>query len=289
MDATLMSQLLDAQRNEMTEHLVYAGLARSTNDPKNRKVLERISADELSHYKILRHYTGKEVRPKGHMRLFYTIVSRVLGTTFGVKLMEAGETLAQKNYRAIAKELPALNKVARDEDRHERLLLENLDEEYLKYVSSIVLGINDALVELTGAMAGLTFALGKNNLVAMTGLITGIAAGFSMAAAEYLSKRQEKDGGSPLKAALYTGAAYLLTVVLLVYPYLIQNNPLVSLFWMFANAIVVIAFFTFYMTVAKGTPFKRHFYEMAGISLGVGFLSFLFGLLAKAWLGVDIK
>ena len=34
-----------------------------------------------------------------------------------------------------------------------------INDERLQYISSMVLGINDALVELTGAPAGFTFAL----------------------------------------------------------------------------------------------------------------------------------
>ena len=46
----------------------------------------------------------------------------------------------------------------------------------------MVLGLNDALVELTGTIAGLTFVLTNTTLIAMAGIITGIAATLSMAA-----------------------------------------------------------------------------------------------------------
>ena len=78
-------------------------------------------------------------------------------------------------------------KIAQDEDRHESQLLGMLDEERLQYVGSMVLGLSDALVELTGTLAGLTFALQNNRLVALSGLITGISATLSMTSSEYLS------------------------------------------------------------------------------------------------------
>ena len=53
----------------------------------------------------------------------------------------------------------------------------------------MVLGLNDALVELTGTLAGLTFALANARLVALAGIITGIAATLSMAASNYLAER----------------------------------------------------------------------------------------------------
>jgi uncharacterized membrane protein YdjX (TVP38/TMEM64 family) len=87
-------------------------------------------------------------------------------------------------------------------------------------VGSIVLGLNDALVELTGTLAGLTFALQRGSIVAISGIITGIAAAFSMAASDYLASKAEGDPRAK-KSAIYTGAAYLVTVVLLVLPYLL--------------------------------------------------------------------
>jgi VIT1/CCC1 family predicted Fe2+/Mn2+ transporter len=288
MNAKLMSRLLEAQRNEVTEHLVYARLARRTKDVRNRKVLLRISRDEWRHYGVLRRYTGVDVPPRRILLFFYYWLSRLLGTTFGVKLMELGESVAQDNYKGISRALPALKKVARDEDIHEKLLLAALDEEYLQYVSSIVLGINDALVELSGAMAGLAFALRNNKLVALAGIITGVAAALSMAASEYLSKRHEGGDQSPLKASVYTGIAYMLTVAFLVFPYLVLANPFLSLSWMLLNALLVILAFTFYISVAKEQPFKSRFLEMAGLAMGVAVLSFGIGLLARHWLGVDV-
>ena len=70
-----------------------------------------------------------------------------------------------------------------------------------RYTGSIVLGLNDALVELTGALAGLTLALQDTKLIALTGSITGIAAALSMGASEYLSTKSEDVDRSPVKAS----------------------------------------------------------------------------------------
>lgn len=88
----------------------------------------------------------------------------------------------------------------------------------------MVLGLNDALVELTGVLAGLTLALQNTRLVAMTGFITGIAASLSMSASEYLSAKSEEGPQDPLKASIYTGSAYVLTVLFLIFPYLLFTN-----------------------------------------------------------------
>jgi len=143
------------------------------------------------------------------------------------------------------------------------------------------LGLNDALVELTGALAGLTLALANNRLIAMTGLITGIAASFSMAASEYLSITSQEEKLNPFKAAVYTGITYILTVFLLILPFLIINKPVISLTLTLTQAVFIIFIFNFYISVAKDAPFKKRFLEMATISLGVAGLSFAIGFLIR--------
>jgi VIT1/CCC1 family predicted Fe2+/Mn2+ transporter len=163
-----------------------------------------------------------------------------------------------------------------------------IDEERLKYIGSVVLGLNDALVELTGTLAGLTFALQNARLVAVAGLITGIAAALSMAASEYLSTKTEGGEKNPLRASIYTGITYIFAVSVLIFPFLIFKNPYFSLGWALTGAIILILLFTFYFSVVREVSFKRRFGEMLAICLGVATLSFLIGLLVRQFLGINI-
>ena len=287
-DASTRKELLKAQWNEITEYHIYSRLARLIRDPNNSRMLQRIADEEKAHADIWKSYTHTDVRPGRLKIFFYTLVARTLGLTFGVKLMERGEERAQVNYDRLAKLVPEAREVEREEDQHEKELIEMLQEERLEYVGSIVLGLNDALVELTGALAGLTFALQNASLIAVAGLITGIAASFSMAASEYLSTKSEGESERALKAALYTGAAYIVTVILLVFPYLVFANYFVSLGVTLGIAVLIILFFNYYVSVARDLDFKRRFLEMAGLSLGVAALSFVVGYLVRIVLGVDV-
>ena len=164
-----------------------------------------------------------------------------------------------------------------------------LDEERLQYVGSMVLGLNDALVELTGSLAGFTFAMQNTKLIALSGLILGISATFSMASSEFLAAKSEGRDDA-LKSCTYTGVAYLITVVLLIAPYLIFGNAqyVLALACMLMIVILIIAGFTYYTSVAQDQPFKSRFLEMACISIGVAIISFLVGVLAKRFLGLDL-
>ncbi len=288
LNEVLRQELLKAQRTEITEYHVYHNIADILPDEENRKVVEEIGDDEKRHYEIWKGYTGEDVKPNKFQIWLYTAISKVFGFTFGFKLMELGEEKAQVNYAKIADELPEARDVIRDEDEHEDKLLEMLDEETLMYAGSVVLGLNDALVELTGALAGLTLAFRDVRIIALSGLVTGIAASLSMAASEYLSTGSEDTDKHPVRAAIYTGIAYILTVALLILPYLLVNNEIVALAITLTTSVVIIAVFNFYTSVAQNKNFWKNFLEMAGLSLGVAAFSFLIGFLIRNWLGVDI-
>lgn len=216
------------------------------------------------------------------------MMAKTLGITFSLKLMEKGEKSAQENYTDLKDEVENIESVIEDEVRHEEMLLELLDEERLRYVGSIVLGLNDALVELTGGLAGLTLALRKPPLIALSGIIIGIAAALSMAASEYLSTKAEKSEKHPLKSSIYTGIAYIFTVVALVFPYLIFHNPLISLACMLIIGIVIIAIFNYYISVAMNKSFSRAFLEMLILSLTVAAISFGIGYSMRILFGIDV-
>ena len=276
------------QRNEITEHAIYCKLAAVTKDAANSQVLQEIAKDELRHYEQLKQATQTDVPPNRLHVWKYVMVSRLFGLTFGIKLMEAGEAGAQESYADHKEEFEPAALMAKDENDHEQELINMLDEEHLQYTGSIVLGLNDALVELTGALAGLTLALQNTKLIALTGTITGIAAAFSMAASEYLSTQAEGTEKHPVKASVYTGMAYIFTVIILITPYLLFSHYVVCLLVTLALGIGIIATFNYYIAVAKDLNFRHRFLEMTGLSLGVAAISFLVGYLLRTFTGIEI-
>lgn len=284
-----MEELLIEQKKEITSHLIYKRLSETVRDAANRQTLKTISDAELEHYNSLKSITHANVKPRRFYAMFFYAVARVLGLTFGLKLLEKGEADATASYSRLTQAHPQVAEFIDDEELHEQQLIAMINEEKLSYVGSIVLGLNDALVELTGALAGFTFAFQNTQLIAVTGLITGISASLSMAASEYLSTVSESgDRRGALKSALYTGAAYVITVAVLVLPYLLIINPFISLGVMLAAAVLIILIFNFYVSVAKDTGFSRRFWEMVLISLGVSAVSFLIGLLVKNVFGINL-
>ncbi len=281
--------ILRLQQAEITEHAIYINLSKRVKKESDRKILQRIAREEKIHSDLWSKYTGKSLKPQKFKVFIYSLLSIVFGYTFVIKIMEKGEGVSQEMYAELAKEVPEASKVYLEEQEHEHALIDMLDEDRLQYVGSMVLGLNDALVELTGTLAGLSFALQNNKLVALSGLITGISATLSMASSEYLSARSEGNT-NPIKSSLYTGIMYIFAVVLLVLPYLVfpAKEYIYALITMLLIVVLIILVFTYYISVAKDLPFRKRFLEMSSISLSVAALSFVIGILVKKFLGIDI-
>lgn len=287
-DSELKKKILFIQKNEITEFYVYSYLSRIIKDSHNSEILMKIANDELAHYNYWKKLTNTEVKPSRIKVYLYNLIARVFGITFSIKLMEKGEQKAEKFYSSIAEKIPEAQKIIAEENSHENALINMLDEEKLRYAGSIVLGLNDALIELTGALAGLTFAIQKTQIIALAGLITGIAASFSMAASNYLSEKAEGKNKNYIKSAFYTGAAYILTVILLVLPYLLLKNPFAALPITICIAIMIIFFFNYYISVAKDLSFKDRFLEMVILNLIVTAITFGIGVLVREGLGIEV-
>jgi len=287
-DPVLRKQILSAQRAEITEHLIYTHIAEVTRDEHNKAVLREIAAEELVHYNLWKGYTHEDIPPQQFRIWYYCAMARILGITFTLKLMETVEKHAQKGDPATLAAIPEYAGIIETEKKHEKELIDLIDEEQLKYVGSVVLGLNDALVEFTGTLAGLTFAIQNTQIIAIAGLIMGVAASLSMAASEYLSQRSEGGPGNPLKASVYTGIAYVTTVALLILPFILLANPYVALLFTLLGAVAVIFIFTFYISVAKDLPFYRRFGEMLAISLGIAAISFVIGLAIRVVLNISV-
>lgn len=277
----LLRKIIDNQRAEITEYTVYKRLSNSVKNDKDRKLLKELCNKELLHYGYWKKFSGIDIKPNNFMANVYYYFAKFLGINFALQLME-GEGKHDKSFDKTLKKhiLHEILDIIEKEEADEKSVLSAIDKSELLYTSSIVLGLNDALVELTGALVGFSFALQKANLVAVAGLITGIAASFSMSTSEYLSSKE--DGGkNPIKAGLFTGLSYFLTVILMIIPFFVFSNIYMSLTIVILIALVIIFLFNFYISVAKNLPFLTRAVEMILISLGAAILNFMIGYIAK--------
>ncbi|MEN6619890.1 MAG: VIT1/CCC1 family protein [Rikenellaceae bacterium] len=242
MDQKIKKLVLTTQQAEETEHLIYMRLSKQSNDKNNAEVLQKIGQQEKGHAKFWQNKSGEEVKPDMWHVSCTVWLARLLGLSFVLKLMEKREGTGSRLYDQLAEYFPEAKAFSEEELIHEKELLAMLDEEGLQFVGSIVLGLNDALVELTGALAGFTLAMSDNKVISLVGLVTGISAALSM-------------------------AALLITVVLLILPFLLLASKFVALAITLLTAVLIIFLFNYYISIAKDLNFKTRFLEMTFISL----------------------
>ena len=157
------------------------------------------------------------------------------------------------------------------------------------FAGNIVLGLNDALIELSGVLVGLTLAFQDSKSILVAGLLTGVAASLSMGASSYLQAKQEAHEGSgkhPVTSASYTGLAYILTSCCLLLPFLLLSDHFLALGVMVGVVFSIIAGFTYYVSVLRKQSFIKNFFEMAAISTSIGLVSFVIGYFLQGVVGV---
>ena len=287
LNSSLKDKLVKIQEKEITEYNVYRRVSESTKG-QNSKILKQISEDELRHYNEWKEYTHTEVNPDRLVVLKYLIISKIFGIMFMMKLLEGNEEKAQTNYLKISKELPEANKILADEVKHEKLLIEMIDEKRLNYLSSIISGLNDALIELAGELAGFTFALQNTSLIGFAGLIAGIAQFLSSSASEielFLTERNVENKEA-IKKSVFEGSIYLVTVFFLIIPFFFTQNAFLAMGISAFNSFLIIIFFTYYVSIVKELSLKKMFSITVLVTLGIGTLSFIIGWIVKTVLNL---
>lgn len=287
--ADIQKILLRIQQSEMTEAAAYHAMADAIKDEHNREALTRVADEIASQAKALETYTNKQLAADERKVKRYARMARIFGFTFAAKLMDRRKIKFVNHSKRLLSEMPEVEKMQADEQRRDDELFALLNEKRLSYVGAMILGMNDAIVEITGTLAGLTLAMQNTRLIALSGLITGVAATLSMAASEYLAERSDGKGDAA-KSGLMTGGAYFITVVILLLPYLILDDKmyLLAMGIMLVLVVLILAGFNFYTSVARDVSFGKNFGQMCAISLGVAALSFVLGYAVRTFLGVDV-
>jgi VIT1/CCC1 family predicted Fe2+/Mn2+ transporter len=279
-------------KEEYKAYTIYASIAKNPLIPRRtRLVFEKASIDERRHYEYWRKISGECVT--GFLKLktwIYVVMLWLFGITVVLKLMELGERKAQIDYKEVESlgvQSQELKDIIRDEEEHEEMFVESINEGRIKYLSSIALGITDALVELTGIYTGSLGAFASALSAGLIGLIAGVSASVSMGVASYT---QAKHAGSlkPALSALYTMIAYFIVASLLALPYFIFMDIMVGFSVMITIAILVVAYMSFYVSVLHAKNYAREFLENSGLILGIAFGLYIIGSILRQVIGIPI-
>jgi VIT1/CCC1 family predicted Fe2+/Mn2+ transporter len=286
-NTSMNQEYLDRARNELTEHYVYANLARREKNPENRALLEKLSAQEKSHYEfwksLLEDENKNHVAINPHPLSLYGIpmLRTIFGVTFTTKFLETHEKTAIETYEKMAAAIPEkhrarLREVIEDEKTHEQSFIGALREKRVAYVGFIALGLADAIVEITGVHAGFLGVTGSTLVTGVSGIIVGFAAAISMGSASYLQAKQDTDK-SAIISAFATGLSYLGSVILLALPYFLIRTMIVAFIVSTSVGLALLATFTFYSAILFDRKFSREFGEAATLMLGTALATYILG------------
>jgi vacuolar iron transporter family protein len=277
--------------DEYSEYVVYQRLAKRGRSGK--EVFSKLSEMEYTHYEFWHKYCP-EYKPKvNRLTLYFMLFIRtVFGATFVFKYLERNETKAVTKYESIRSMIPEADRerferIILDEKEHENALGGAIKGSYVKYISFIILGLADAIVEISGIHAGSLGLYRTTELTGLAGIMAGAAASLAMASAAFAQAKQGFQGSASI-SAVATGVSYFVNAVVLALPYFFTKVMLNAIISSVILATVIIAFTSYYNSVVSSSSFRRDFSELAGVMLGATVALYAFGTLLKSVFGISI-
>jgi VIT1/CCC1 family predicted Fe2+/Mn2+ transporter len=291
--AELSRIAIESAQNEYKDYAVYAALARREKNPVSRKALKVMAESEKSHFEFWKKYAPRTVPKISRLKIWLHVFLRAfLGLTFTLKFHERHEHSVVVSYKSVFGLIPAVDRsefesMLQDEEQHEAYLMGQVREERVKYISFVVLGLADAVVEISGIHAGSLGVYTKTELAGLAGVVAGMAASISMASAAYAQAKQGFEGSAKW-GAIYTGISYMVTAIFLALPYFLTGSMVFALGASVTLGVVLVAMLTYYNAVVSTKGFARQFGELSAIILGASFALYLAGTLIRQLLGIVI-
>jgi VIT1/CCC1 family predicted Fe2+/Mn2+ transporter len=244
--------------------------------------LRELAETENRHFEFWRKYVPQESPRLNRVKLYWVLLlRRVFGLTFASRYLDRHESGVVQEYQSLSGMIPpedreAFEAMVSDEKEHEKAFAMRIESSAVKYISFVVLGLADALVEITGIHAGSLGFYDRTEIAGLAGVIAGAAASMAMASAAFAQAKQGFKGSARLSAT-YTGVSYFITAIILATPYFLTSKMVVALSVSTTLAVVILAITTYYSTVISAKPFMRDFLEILAILFGVTVALYLFG------------
>jgi VIT1/CCC1 family predicted Fe2+/Mn2+ transporter len=280
--------------HEFTDSKLYDSLAKTLDDDSPfAGILKVLSATEYGHYEFWKKYAPGEAPRLDRAKLYWILfLRRVFGLTFASRYLDRHEASVVEEYKGLSglipeADRPEFDKMVADEEEHEKEFAQKIETSAIRYISFVVLGLADALVEITGIHAGSLGIYNKTEIAGLAGVIAGAAASLAMASAAFAQAKQGFKGSAKLSAT-YTGVSYFVTAVILASPYFLTANMISALSASLSLAVLILALTTYYSTVISTKPFLRDFAEILSIMFAVTIVLYVFGYVVRIETGITI-
>ncbi|HUB92348.1 MAG TPA: VIT1/CCC1 transporter family protein [Candidatus Saccharimonadales bacterium] len=303
-------------RDEIVDYEIFTRLAKRERDGDLKVLLGRLAKMEKAHMRIWAEMAGTKEPELGMaswtmaFKIYAFIAARMLlGVAFVIMLLGKNEIAALERYnnairsvKLSAMDRKLLDTVIADEKYNEVDLKEKIKEYkgQLNYIRSIVFGLNDGLVEVLAAVAGIAVVATSGSIVIVAGVIIGISGTLSMAGGSYLSAKSHnlmEDIGedeksrlnmTPMQEASYTGVYYFLGSLVAVVPFILGLVGFEGIIAAVVLVSLVLTTVSVIVAVVSGTSIRKRVFEMLAISLGAVVVTVILGTVARTYFGVVI-
>jgi VIT1/CCC1 family predicted Fe2+/Mn2+ transporter len=284
---------IEACEDELRDKTVYARLARSfeNKNHNHNQIFTQLADTEEKHYTFWRKYCPNTENKPSKIRIWLVLYLRFLfGTTFAIKLLERHEAKDIEKFTSIARMIPTEDKpkfdeMLEDELSHEKGFRDQIESSYVKYLSFVVLGLADAIVEISGIHAGSLGIFNSTEITGLAGVVAGAAASIAMASAAYAQARQGFLGSASV-SAFFTGVSYFISAVILASPYFITKEMVVAMATSLVLAAFIVAVTTYYNSVISERRFLKDFLPLIGIMLVATAALYVFGNVVRLFTGI---
>jgi hypothetical protein len=140
---------------EITKYVLDQKLSRTVKEQANRDVLNLIAEEELGYYERWKGVSGNDVPPNTTEISVYYWMARVFGIIF---MMKVRDFFIKRAYASLEDIVSEATCIVEQDISSLAAFKSAMDEERLHYMGALILGLNDAIIEITGAIAGFTFA-----------------------------------------------------------------------------------------------------------------------------------
>ncbi len=303
--------------DELFDLSLYEAL-RTVTTGRVQTILGELIEVETKHFAFWQRFFGIQVAALdwGRRAKLWVLVGvcRLFGAWAVQLVLEAIEVYGVRKYLTLWEAYEdgplgeAVREVLEDEFKHEDAVVTGLGKPTIhpEQIRNILLGLNDGLVEILGAVSGFFAAFGNAATVLVAASTVSVAGAISMGAGAFVASSSEHEmrrtelgkrrflgegvssgesGGRPLGAALLVGVSYLAGALVPVLPILLGARTALSSFVTGGSVIVLVSMVLAFLSGMNVT--KRILMNLVIMAAAVG-ITYAIGAVAKSVWGVAL-
>jgi VIT1/CCC1 family predicted Fe2+/Mn2+ transporter len=201
-----MESILEFYKGELLDSEMYSKFAKYEKNKGLKSAFEKLAEIEKTHANFWKKLGENKKLDFSKIKISrlkmwsLILMRRLFGLGIAIKLLEGNEDKAVLKYYEYSKteapdsvEFKSIKSIVVDELVHEAFFVWDEKEMNVENVRDSIYGVSDGLVEVLAAVSGFAGLIENSMIIAITGLIVGVAGTLSMTAGAYLSSKSQKE------------------------------------------------------------------------------------------------